>query len=204
MQDVPENDVLETPVSEMQPPDKMMSTSTQVNGYTTPPGTPPGQHIQPEHDRAAAVDDDRHDKDSDDEDDDEHEDIHIEQPVVHSVHTVQPSQAPAVSKARIVNVPKRVAPKLPPRNPNRGPRSIDTSLSESTPVRSRGTTPVSATTASVSDLGASGSASTSTSIDEKMDEIKLETDEEAIEDAKHEKLSLPDVSTPARIPGGFD
>lgn len=42
----------------------------------------------------------------------------IEEPVVHSV---QKASAPQfISRARLVEVPKRVTPKLPPRNPNRG------------------------------------------------------------------------------------
>ncbi|KAG9533028.1 DUF500-domain-containing protein, partial [Aureobasidium melanogenum] len=42
----------------------------------------------------------------------------IEEPVVHSV---QKATAPQfISRARLVEVPKRIAPKLPPRNPNRG------------------------------------------------------------------------------------
>ena len=46
--------------------------------------------------------------------------MHIEEPVVQSIQTVQPASRQVISKARMVTVPKRVPPKLPPRNPNRG------------------------------------------------------------------------------------
>lgn len=55
--------------------------------------------------------------DADGEDTADDMDVVIEEPVIHSV---QKATAPQfISKARMVQVPKRVPPKLPPRNPNR-------------------------------------------------------------------------------------
>ncbi|KAI4731778.1 DUF500-domain-containing protein [Aureobasidium sp. EXF-10728] len=71
----------------------------------------------------------------------------IEEPVVHSV---QKATAPQfISRARLVEVPKRITPKLPPRNPNRGkgpviinaesgaqrPSSTELSSSEESPLK---------------------------------------------------------------------
>jgi len=61
--------------------------------------------------------------DADGEDTAEETDVVIEEPVVHSV---QKAAAPQfISRARLVEVPKRVAPKLPPRNPRRSPLIIN-------------------------------------------------------------------------------
>ncbi|PPJ52478.1 hypothetical protein CBER1_10504 [Cercospora berteroae] len=101
MQDVPEHEVLTTPHAQ----DAPVSIST-ANGYTTPPHTPPATSDAPH--------------DTFDHEDDHYDDVQIiEQPVVHSVQSVQPVTSQTLSKARIVNVPKRLPPKLPPRNPGR-------------------------------------------------------------------------------------
>ncbi|KAG2167155.1 hypothetical protein VTO58DRAFT_101274 [Aureobasidium pullulans] len=56
--------------------------------------------------------------DADEDGDDTADEAIIEEPVVHSV---QKANAPQfISRARLVEVPKRITPKLPPRNPNRG------------------------------------------------------------------------------------
>ncbi|KAF1353762.1 hypothetical protein BDV97DRAFT_122721 [Delphinella strobiligena] len=61
--------------------------------------------------------DDSLDASGDDTAEDTDLDIAIDEPVVHQV---QKATAPQfISRARLVEVPKRVAPKLPPRNPNR-------------------------------------------------------------------------------------
>ncbi|KAM3425585.1 LAS seventeen-binding protein 3 [Cercospora zeina] len=101
MQDVPEHEVLATPRAQDAP-----NSINTANGYTTPPHTPPATsdapHDLPDHDI------------------DHYDDVQIiEQSVVHSVHSVQPVTSQTLSKARIVNVPKRLPPKLPPRNPGR-------------------------------------------------------------------------------------
>lgn len=55
--------------------------------------------------------------DAEDEETVEDTDVAIEEPVVHAI---QKAAAPQfISRARLVEVPKRVPPKLPPRNPNR-------------------------------------------------------------------------------------
>lgn len=114
MPEVPENSVLDTSPERNEP-----ESASRANGYTTPPHTPP-------------MTEQRQDKHEDELDADD--DIHIEEPVVHTVQTMQPASPQVISKAsaRIVNVPKRVPPKLPPRNPNRsggsgGPLVIDAS-----------------------------------------------------------------------------
>lgn len=112
--EVPEHRVLDTSPDRKEP-----QNASAVNGYSTPPHTPPftsprGTSTEP--------DDEPH----------EDEDIHIEEPVV--VHSIQHVQAnsPQVTnpnKPRLVSVPKRLPPKLPARNPNRGsgPLVIDAS-----------------------------------------------------------------------------
>ena len=110
MQEVPEHDVLDTSPEREELDKKEPESASQVNGYTTPPRTPPIQQRPYE-------------------DDEDHEEAQIEEPVVRSVQAVQPASPQLVSKARLVTVPKRVPPKLPPRNPNRsgGPMVIDAS-----------------------------------------------------------------------------
>jgi len=102
MQDVPENEVLKT--------DPVQPVNT-INGHITPPRTPPAVHeLEPDAKKICT------DPDADEEDE---EDIQIEEPIVQSVQSFQPAQTQVVSKARIVEVPKRLPPKLPPRNPSR-------------------------------------------------------------------------------------
>ena len=117
MQEVPEDQVLDTSPERKNVENATNDDSTQVNGYRTPPRTPPAQ-TEPAKDAEDSHIEDTHAEES-----------HIEEPVVHSVQTVQPSgAAQVISKARIVNVPKRVPPILPARNPNRsGPVVIDAS-----------------------------------------------------------------------------
>jgi hypothetical protein len=91
-------------------------------------------------------DDDDADVDDDVDGDDTADEAIIEEPVVHSV---QKATAPKfISRARLVEVPKRVTPRLPPRNPNRsgpvlitaetgaqqGPSSTDPSSPEESPL----------------------------------------------------------------------
>ena len=121
MQGVPENDVLDTSPERNEP-----VNVSKANGYTTPPRTPPldatpkpaARHLNVETDHKPA--ESAHDQDHHDYDDHEEEAQIIEQPVVHSIQTIQPATQQKISKARLVTVAKRTAPKLPPRNPNRG------------------------------------------------------------------------------------
>lgn len=116
MQNVPENEVLETP--ERQEP----ATVTKINGYTTPPSTPPPTATV--HIRSEPIDEPDHEVHEDDE--------AIEEPVVQTVQQAQRPTAQVISKARIVTVAKRVPPKLPPRNPSRvGALSPDMRLQSS-------------------------------------------------------------------------
>ncbi|KAK4551524.1 hypothetical protein LTR86_011131 [Recurvomyces mirabilis] len=110
MPNVPENDVLDT-----SPTRKDATTSpSHVNGYNTPPHTPPVDHeVSNGHDELDDHDVDDHD-----------DDVHIEEPVVHSVQsvqTVQPASPIKLMSAKLVSVPKRGPPPiLPPRNVRRG------------------------------------------------------------------------------------
>ncbi|KAI7368419.1 DUF500-domain-containing protein [Hortaea werneckii] len=117
MPELPEGKVLET-----SPDRNEQQTAPAVNGYSTPPHTPPPADRQ-------KAEPSRPDEEQED------DDAHIEEPVVHSIQHVQPASPKMISKARIVNVPKRLPPKLPPRNPNRGsgPLVIDASPKTSSP-----------------------------------------------------------------------
>ncbi|KAK4503613.1 hypothetical protein PRZ48_004528 [Zasmidium cellare] len=99
------------------PENDVLKTAEHANGYTTPPRTPPVSH---DHD------DDEHDHD---------EEVHIVEPAtMHSVQSVQPAQQ-VISRAKLVDVPKRIPPKLPPRNPGRNvnaPVVVDASPKEGT------------------------------------------------------------------------
>lgn len=123
MQGVPEDKVLDTSPERHEP-----ASVSKANGYTTPPRTPPVEEtpkpIARHHSTADSGHDHGHDRDDEDEDeDDEDEEAQIvEQPVMHSIQTIQPVSQQNISKARLVTVAKRLPPKLPPRNPNRGGR----------------------------------------------------------------------------------
>ena len=161
MQEVPEDKVLDTSSEHKDLDRKTADGSTQVNGYNTPPRTPPV-----------------HDKSIDEfEESESHtEEPHIEEPVVHSVQTVQPAAASQViSKARIVNVPKRVPPKLPARNPNRsGPVVVDASPKDDS---NEETFDGQSKHDSALEAGTEKDGQTD-QIKEKMDEVRLDDDEE--------------------------
>jgi hypothetical protein len=112
MQEVPEHKTLDTSLERRSVEEKTADGSTQVNGYNTPPRTPPAQDKSPEDPEESHTDEPR-----------------IEEPVVQSIQTVHPTgAAQVISKARLVDVPKRIPPKLPERNPNRsGPVVVDAS-----------------------------------------------------------------------------
>lgn len=185
MQEVPENEVLDTSPTRKEP-----ESASGLNGYSTPPHTPP-LHVHNE-DTPDQPDEHGHD--------DEHEDLddaHIEEPVVHSIQKVQPASPTVISKARLVTVPKRVPPVLPPRNPNRsGPLVIDASpkVADSgeqtvSPVDPRPEEPAPERPVDVDEAT------------EKMDNVKLEDEEEAMPNpwAKVEERRQRES-----MPGGFD
>jgi hypothetical protein len=223
MQGVPENDVLDTSPERREP-----VNVSKVNGYTTPPRTPPlsatpkpaVRHLDNETDHKTAENDQDHDFD-------DHEEAQIiEQPVVHSIQTIQPATQQKISKARLVTVAKRTAPKLPPRNPNRagrGPLVIDaspigstaedmeaspaTSDKESGRVSSKGSRRASSTTSPP--LSAAN-----TDVAKGMEEIKLtdnDLEDEEIEQRNpwaqvQEKRKSEEEKRTGResMPGGFD
>lgn len=137
MQDVPEHEVLKTP---QERPDPI--NVSNANGYSTPPHTPPGNldihQALPEADA---------------DDDEPYDDVQIieQQPVVHSIQTVQPVTSQVISKARLVTVPKRMPPKLPPRNPGRNaPVVVDASTKSRTPSPTNSASSISADAGSAS------------------------------------------------------
>lgn len=157
MQEVPEDKVLDTSPERRNVGAKTADDSAQANGYNTPPRTPPMQ-----------------DRTLDDFDDSPAEESRIEEPVVHSVQTVQPtSAAQVISKAKIVNVPKRIPPKLPARNPNRsGPIVVDASPKDSSDGETFSTE---AKHDSAHEVGIEKDASVDL-INEKMDDVRLADD----------------------------
>jgi len=192
MQNVPENEVLEA-VERHEPP-----TVTKVNGYTTPPSTPPPiatVHIHPEP--ANESDHEIHE-----------EDEAIEEPVVQTIQQAQRPSAQVVSKARLVTVAKRVPPKLPPRNPSRvGALSPDLTLqstksSESLVSPSSGSikepaSPLLSADSAV-EIARSDSASPSP-VEEKLAAIILEDHESTVKSP-----SMETKRTGSTMPGGFE
>ena len=188
MREVLEHEVLDTERKEPQ-------IASHVNGYTTPPRTPPMGEKTPEHD------------------DDHDEDAHIEEPVVHSVQTVQtiqPASPTVVSKARLVSVPKRIPPKLPPRNPNRasGPMIIDSSLRDAPADPAVEESPESKHD-SAHDPAPETDVDSRDVVKDKLDEVKLDDDADdgsmktdpwaKVEETK--KRQSQEISA---MPGGFE
>lgn len=188
MQDVPENEVLKTE------PVQPIST-VHANGYTTPPRTPPATH-EPEV-KQVAVEQPEYD--------DDEEEVHIEEPVVHSVQTVQPAQTQAISKARIVEVPKRLPPKLPPRNPSRNgllassasptDASSDKSTSLELPRQEHAASEAGKTTS----IELPQEERSTYQVVEKLETIKLDSDDEGA----HKQQRRSDDKEDAKMPGAF-
>lgn len=176
MQDVPEHEVLKTPQERAD----SINVST-ANGYTTPPHTPPGNlDIQQNLAETEADDDDPYD------------DVQIieQQPVIHSIQTVQPVTSQVISKARLVTVPKRLPPKLPPRNPGRNtPVVVDASLKSRTP------SPTNSALGRSPEVGSASASSISNAIDVAMPEQEnVESEEGSAKPQRsdvHENISLP-------------
>lgn len=199
MQDVPENEVLKTERAE----------AVTANGYTTPPRTPP---LATE---TSLKGDTREHDDADDEDEFDDEDVHIVEPVMQSVHTVQPVTTQAINRARVVDVRKPIPPKLPPRNPGRGagPVVINASPRDTSPEK-RSSTDI----PSVPSVEHEGPTQESLSdartekISEQLDTVRLDDEEDDLrpnpwaqveEVRKHEEQKKTD-DIEAKMPGGFD
>lgn len=225
MQGVPENDVLDTSPERREP-----VNVSKANGYTTPPRTPPldatpqpvARHLNTETDHKATESAQDQDHDYDD-----HEEAQIiEQPVVHSIQTIQPATQQKISKARLVTVAKRTAPKLPPRNPNRngkGPLVIGGSPTGST-ADDMETSPATSDKESgrLSSKGSRRASSTTSpplsaanaDVSKGMEEIKLtdnDLEDEEIEQRNpwakvQEKRKSEEEKRTGResMPGGFD
>lgn len=188
MQDVPEDEELKTSHALGEP----VSVSA-TNGYTTPPRTPP------------ATSDLHHD--SSERKDEHDDDVQIiEQPVVQSIQTMQPVTSQVVSRARLVNVPKRLPPKLPPRNPGRnsGPIVVDAS-----PVKDDG-----ASTESQS-VSSEKSREDVHEKAQKLEEVQLRDDDDDDDDnfatnpwAKVQQMHKQEEDEKAeskeKMPGGFE
>ena len=163
MPEVPENGVLDTSPSRKTEANE--SGGGRANGYNTPPHTP-AMNGELEHTLDGHHDDD--------------EEAHIEEPVVHAVQTVQPISPQAVSKARLVSVPKRgPPPMLPPRNPQRsGPVVVD--ASPVTPIDSSEGKRASAPVSPVDEAhGHESNVDGATDeVKDKLDDVKLDDDDE--------------------------
>ena len=152
-------------------------------------------------------------------DDDEHEEAQIvEQPVMHSIQTIQPVSVSQqnISKARLVTVAKRVAPKLPPRNPNRGgkgPIVIDASPTGSPREASPDTSDRLSSRASHRSISPPSSTAHG-SLTKGMEEIKLDDEDDEIEQRnpwakvqeqrKSEEAEREKRKGRESMPGGFD
>ncbi|EME82990.1 uncharacterized protein MYCFIDRAFT_153688 [Pseudocercospora fijiensis CIRAD86] len=181
-----------------------VSVSTS-NGYTTPPRTPPASSGDYKH-----KDNPEHDNEHDD-------DVQIiEQPVVQSIHTVQPVTSQVVSRARLVNVPKRLPPKLPPRNPSRNSEQVQVDASAS-PTKDdfssveRGSIdnaqPEKETV--MDSMGAEKHSGTAAAA-QQLQEVKLDDNDDdlranasdKVDDAR--KQERQDSENKEKMPGGFD
>lgn len=177
MQDVPEDEVLKTEFRESM----RVNATTNTNGLTTPPRTPP-------------VIQESHREDLEHDDDHEEEDAQIvDTPLVHTIQTVQPVTTQAISKARLVNVPKRLPPKLPPRNPGRnGGLTASTSPVEASSERSNSFDFPREETENKKEGNSNALGATET-VEEKLDNITL-----VEETRKHGEESK------TKMPGGFE
>ncbi|KAK5171292.1 uncharacterized protein LTR77_004436 [Saxophila tyrrhenica] len=179
MEEVPEGRVLDT-----SPVRKEMETPPHVNGYSTPPRTPELHQEESRQPTSPPRTPDLQQGSQQDPADDD--DVHIEEPVVHSVQSVQslqPASPQVISKARLVNVPKRVAPSLPPRNPNRsgGPIVIGGSPKAETPSEDAETGVKHDSAHEALDTDKEPEAAkptTATDLSDKMDDVRLDDDDE--------------------------
>lgn len=202
MQEVPENRVLDTSPERKDVDDKAVGESTQVNGYNTPPRTPPAQTTRSTDDAEDSHVDESH-----------AEEPRTEEPVVHSVQTAQPTgAAQVISKAQIVTIPKRIPPKLPARNPNRsGPVVVDASPKDSSNEETFSTE---SKHDSAHEVGTEKEDETDQAA-KKMEDVRLDDDEEEDENLrpnpwakveetrKREAEEAEHEQTSTAIPGSF-
>ena len=130
MREVPEHQELDL---QPEPAINALEITPSKNGYTTPPDTPPSREKRSSISEPA----------------DEEEDACVTATPV--FESAQSASAQAVIKARVVHVPKRIAPNLPPRNPSRKQHPAD----EQPP-----TSPLGATESLARDNGATNGDST--------------------------------------------
>ena len=213
MQGIAEDKVLDTSPERREP-----ASVSNANGYTTPPRTPPVDETprpaaRQHNTEAAGLGIDHND---DDEDDDNEEAQIVEQPVMHSIQTIQPVSQQNISKARLVTVAKRVAPKLPPRNPNRGgkgPMVIDASPSGSPREPSPATSDRLSSRASRRSLSPPSSTAHG-GLAKGMEDIKLDDEEDEIDQRnpwakvqqqrKSEEAEREIKKGRESMPGGFE
>ena len=217
MQGIAEDKVLDTSPERREP-----ASVSNANGYTTPPRTPPVDETprpaaRQHNTEAAGLGIDPNDDDEDDDEDDDNEEAQIvEQPVMHSIQTIQPVSQQNISKARLVTVAKRVAPKLPPRNPNRGgkgPMVIDASPSGSPREPSPATSDRLSSRASHRSLSPPSSTAHG-GLAKGMEEIKLDDEEDEIDQRnpwakvqqqrKSEEAEREIKKGRESMPGGFE
>jgi len=214
MQGVPEDKVLDTSPERYEP-----ASASKANGYTTPPRTPPIDQTPKPIARHQNIEDsirgrDHEDEDEDEDDEDEEAQI-VEQPVMHSIQTIQPVSQQNISKARLVTVAKRLPPKLPPRNPNRGGRGpivIGGSPTGSDRAASPATSDRISSRASHRSISPPSTAHGS--IAKGLEDIKLDDEEEDIdqrnpwakvqERRKSEEAEVERKKGRESMPGGFE
>lgn len=193
MRDVPENEALDAPLEKTE-----TASTKEINGYSTPPQTPP--LVAKMHEPI----EERHD-----------DDTHGEEPVVQSVKVFQPAAAQVISRAKLVTVPKREPPKLPPRNPNRsGPVLVSASpkpeATEDAAVESKPTDEVSvdskhdsaheAATEKEADIDAGAKKDEETKVDDSSDDESSRRDPWAkVEETKRQSLVVDDKEKKADL-----
>jgi hypothetical protein len=149
------------------------------------------------------------DLDSDeDEDEDEEEDEEEEEPIIAEIQQATAPQS--INRARIVQVAKPVAPKLPARNPFRPRKSVDLDTATTRDASSGQSPKIGQSPTSTPELKADGSSASSISSVEGLEHVSqaleakpsndLTPQKEAKEDAFH---SLPDSPVKA-VPGSFN
>lgn len=200
MREVPENAPLDTSPERRE--------LEHANGHLTPPSTPPAdESAKP---RLPSTTESHRDEDDDQED---LSDVQIVEPTVQSVQTIQPASRQVISKARMVNVPKRIPPKLPPRNPNRGERKGPLVIGGS-PTGSVSPTKEGFSSPGLGSEVESPPALTEDSVngvEKRMDEINLEDNEEPerpdmwakVQEARRSQEQAKRESV-HNMPGGFD
>ncbi|KAF2127945.1 DUF500-domain-containing protein [Dothidotthia symphoricarpi CBS 119687] len=163
-------------------------------------------------DDVKVVDDDENDEDDDeDEDEDDSEDDDEEEEVV--IQEVHQAAAPqAITRARVIQVAKPVAPVLPVRNPFRNRASVISQASNGDASVGVSSTTEKRSPVSTPSLKHSNSTSSLSSVEDSLQRVsnKLQpkyTNEAAPEQASEEKFETfhsPPITPMQHIPGGFE